>query len=228
MEVSRCCQRRHRLLQTIASEARETASFTGRPVFAPEVMEAMRSVPRHCFVDPELEAAAWDNRPLAIGHGQTISQPFIVALMTDVLAPEPHHRILEVGTGSGYQAAVLAQLAGHVHSLEIIPSLAEAAQARLHRLGHDNVTVHCADGYHGWPEAAPFDGIIITAATPTIPPPLIDQMARGGRLIAPLGSPWDSQMLVVVTRDEQGALTHRNLLPVAFVPLRGEGERASE
>ncbi len=161
------------------------------------------------------------DRPLPIGYGQTISQPFIVALMTDLLQVEPNHAVLEIGTGSGYQAAVLARLAGEVHTIEIVPALADAAAQRLQHLGNVNVTTRLGDGYYGWQEAAPFDGIIVTAAASQIPPPLIQQLKSGGRMVIPVGVPFALQHLVLVEVDDERKVRTRQLLPVRFVPLAG-------
>jgi protein-L-isoaspartate(D-aspartate) O-methyltransferase len=180
---------------------------------------ALRKVPRHLFVPPEAEAQAYDDHPLPIGHGQTISQPYIVAFMTEALGLRGGERVLEVGTGSGYQAAVLAEIAAQVYSIEIVEPLAAEAKERLRRLGVSNVEVRAGDGYAGWPEAAPFDAVIVTAAAPRIPEPLKQQLEDGGRLIIPVGE--GVQELVVVTR--RGAnFEERSVLPVRFVPMTGQ------
>ncbi|KAA3627607.1 MAG: protein-L-isoaspartate(D-aspartate) O-methyltransferase [Proteobacteria bacterium] len=209
------------LLGMIEADARSTADLTGRGSFSQRVMDAVGAVPRHEFIPNDLSIAAYDNRPLPIGKGQTISQPYIVALMTDLLDPQPGDIVLEVGTGSGYQAAVLSLLVQQVFSTEIIDSLAQAAAQRLSRLGYDNTQIRTCDGYYGWPEEAPFDGILITAATPQVPPPLIEQLRPGGRLVAPLGTPYSHQTLVLLEKDANCTITVRNILPVAFVPLTG-------
>ncbi len=170
-----------------AREHMVARQIAARGVSNPRVLEAMRSVERHRFVPPDAVDLAYTDQPLPIGHGQTISQPYIVALMTELLDPQPSDTVLEIGTGSGYQAAVLATLVSHVYTIEIIPALADEAARRLEELGYHNVTVRCADGYRGWPEHAPFDGIIVTAAPPTIPRPLLDQLAPGARLVVPVG-----------------------------------------
>ena len=213
------------MLHTIEREARLTASLTGRPSFDPCVMEAMEQVPRDSFVLPEMIGRAFDNRPLPIGEGQTISQPYIVALMTDLLEPQPTQTILEIGTGSGYQAAILAQLVQQVYSLEIIPSLAVEAADLLFRLGYTNIEVKAGDGHTGWPEHAPYDGIIITAAATHLPQALIDQLRPGGRLVIPVGRPYMSQELLLIQKDLAGKLHSENILAVAFVPMTG-GVRA--
>ena len=210
-----------RMLDTITAEVAYTAPMTGRAALAPRVMAAMARVPRHAFVDPDQRDQAYANHPLPIGHGQTISQPYMVALMTDLLDPRPHQRVLEVGCGSGYQAAILAQLVARVVSLEIIPALAASARARLARLGYRNIAVECADGSRGWPPEAPYHGILVAAAAPEIPPALIEQLAPGGHLIIPLGAPWHGQQLIDLHKDHHGDLTQRALLAVSFVPLTG-------
>ncbi len=207
------------MLRDIEREVAYTRHEIGRDAFAPRVMAAMAAVPREQFVPESGRHLAFANGPLAIGHGQTISQPYIVALMTDLLAPRPQDTILEVGTGSGYQAAVLAQLARQVYSVEIIAALATAAGQRLARLGYANVSVRQADGFHGWPEHAPYDGIVVTAAAPQVPPPLVEQLKPGARLVIPVGMPGGVQELKVVEKDADGSITSRNILLVAFVPL---------
>jgi len=210
------------MLRTIEAEARFTASLTGRASFDPRVMEAMAQVPRTAFVPPELIDCAFDNRPLPIGRGQTISQPYIVALMTDLLEPQPTQAILEVGTGSGYQAAVLAQLVQQVYSLEIIPVLAADAAELLSRLGYANISVKAGNGHVGWPEHAPYDGIIVTAAATYMPPALFDQLKPGGRLVMPFGRPHMTQDLLLIQKDLAGKLHSKNILEVAFVPMVDE------
>lgn len=210
------------MLQTIEAECWFTKGLTGRASLLPEVMEAMRLVLRHDFVPPELTAMAYDNCPLPIGNGQTISQPFIVALMTDLLCPEKEDVILEIGAGSGYQAAILSLLVKQVYTVEIIPPLAKKAAAILQRLGYGNIKVRQGDGYQGWPEQAPFDGIIVTAAAMDVPPSLKEQLKPGGRLIIPVGLPYMSQKLLVLEKGENGVFSTRNVLPVSFVPLTRE------
>jgi protein-L-isoaspartate(D-aspartate) O-methyltransferase len=185
------------------------------------VLEAMRQVPRHLFVAPELQRAAYADRPLPIGYGQTISQPYIVALMTEALQLRAGAKVLEVGTGSGYQAAVLSELTPRVLTIEIIHALGEEARQRLQRLGYYTVRVRIGDGYFGWPEEAPFDGIIVTCAAGHIPPPLVDQLRPGGRMVIPVGGLYEVQRLMVVSKDERGAIQTKELLPVLFVPMRG-------
>jgi protein-L-isoaspartate(D-aspartate) O-methyltransferase len=200
----------------------ETEHWIGKTQLQSDVMAAIASVPRHEFVPPHLRSEAYENRPLPIGYGQTISQPYIVALMTDLLQVDGAATVLEVGTGSGYQAAVLAEIVAQVYTIEIIPELADLARERLDRLGYDNVTVRTGDGYYGWTEHAPFDGIVVTAAASQIPPPLIRQLKRGARMIIPVGSPFLTQHLMLVQKQEDGTVQSRQILPVRFVPLTGE------
>ena len=207
------------MLATIEQEARLTAAQTGCQAISSAVLQAMAKVPRHCFVPEDEQTLAYYDGPLGIGHGQTISQPFIVALMTELLGIGAHSRVLEVGTGSGYQAAVLAQLAEQVYSVEIIEALARTARERLQELGYRNIRTRHGDGYLGWPEHAPYDGIIVTAAAPQVPEPLIEQLVPTGRLVIPVGSPWGVQQLTLLEKDREGGVHRHNLLPVAFVPL---------
>ncbi len=183
----------------------------------------MAEVPRERFVPAHLRHAAYDNAPLPIGEGQTISQPFMVALMTDLLQLEPDAVVLEIGTGSGYQAALLSRLVRQVYSIERVPQLAADAVTRLAELGYDNVEVRQGDGYAGWPEHAPYDGIIVTAAAQHVPPPLKEQLKPGGRLVIPVGEPYFGQELLLLTKDATGNISTRHVLPVAFVPLVREG-----
>ena len=212
---------RQAMVKTIEQYVRADSSGIGKKVLAPRVMAAMAKVERHAFVPPELQPMAYENRPLPIGYGQTISQPYLVALMTDLLEVGPDDRVFELGTGSGYQAAVLAELAKEVYTMEIVPALGEEARARLKALHYDNVRVRVGDGYHGWQEHAPFDAIIVTASVSHIPPPLLRQLKPGGRLLVPLGSPFMVQQLVLVEKDTRDRLTIRQLMPVRFVPLTG-------
>jgi protein-L-isoaspartate(D-aspartate) O-methyltransferase len=219
---------RERLLREIELDYRETADYTGLRGMSPAVRAALGRVPREAFVDAADRARAYVNRPLAIGHGQTISQPYIVALMTDLLQVEAGDRVLEIGTGSGYQAAVLAELGVEVYTIEIVAPLGAAARERLAALGYERVRVRIGDGNLGWPEAAPFDGIIVTAAGP-IPPALIEQLAADGRLVIPLVAPAGgaagNQELTLVTRRPDGSLRREPRLPVRFVPLTGDTAR---
>ncbi len=185
------------------------------------VIAAMRNTPRHLFVPEEVRAYAYLDTPLPIGHEQTISAPSIVALMTELLKPEPEHIVLEVGTGSGYQAAVLAPLVKHVYTIEIVEALANSARNILRRLGYENVSVRAGDGYRGWPSEAPFDSIIVTCAPNRIPEPLVEQLREGGRMVIPVGEEGGPQELYVLTK-ERGEIVKRSVLPVIFVPMRGE------
>jgi protein-L-isoaspartate(D-aspartate) O-methyltransferase len=186
------------------------------------VIQAMKKVPRHKFMPADQAPFAYEDEPRPIGHGQTISQPYIVAFMTEQLHLKPTDRVLEIGTGSGYQAAVLAEIADSVFTIEIIPELAQAAAKRLKELGYTNVVVKQGDGYNGWPEKAPFDAIIVTAAPPKIPPPLLEQLKRGGTMVLPVGE--YVQELVVVKKNESG-MTMQNILPVRFVPMTGKVQK---
>ena len=210
---------RQNMIRVIELHARVDADIVDRVTIGDAVLDVMAEVPRHEFVAENLRSAAYEDRPLPIGHGQTISQPFIVALMTEMLALEPDDVVLEIGTGSGYQAAVLAELAREVHTIEIIPELAETAATALEKLAHDNVSTHVGDGYFGVPEAAPFDGIMVTAAASHVPPPLIEQLRPGARMIIPVGSSFAFQYLMIVEKDAAGRVTTRQTLPVSFVPL---------
>lgn len=210
-----------RMLRDIRREVELTRSWIGKEELDPRVMAAMAKVPRHEFVPQEFDYLAYNDGPLGIGHGQTISQPYIVALMTDLLRPQGGDVVLEVGTGSGYQAAVLSLLVKQVFSVEIVAPLAQESTARLRRLGYDNVTVRCGDGYLGWEEHAPFDAVIVTAAALAPPPPLLEQLKCGGRMVIPVGMPYGRQNLSVIDKDEQGSVATTEVLPVAFVPLTG-------
>lgn len=191
-----------------------------RGVSSPAVLEALRAVPRHCFVPAAFREEAYDDHPLPIGMGQTISQPYIVALMTELLDLEPDDRVLEIGTGSGYQAAVLSRIVKEVYTVEIIPELAREASRRLSELGYDNIHIRVGDGNEGWAEHAPYDAVIVTAAAPRVPPALIGQLSKGGRMCIPVGAGAFTQNLVLVTKDTQGVVSTRPVIPVAFVPLK--------
>jgi protein-L-isoaspartate(D-aspartate) O-methyltransferase len=212
---------RRRMTQEIEALARQTRADTGRPAFDTRVMAVMDTVPRHEFVPADQIDVAYANRPVPIGHGQTISQPYIVALMTDLAKAEPGHKVLEVGTGSGYQAAVMAQLAREVYSIEIVEPLGQQAMRRLRQLGYANVHVRLGDGYHGWEEHAPFDAILVTAAASHVPPPLIRQLKPGGRMVIPVGAAFMVQQLMLIEKKPDGTVSTRQILPVAFVPLTG-------
>jgi protein-L-isoaspartate(D-aspartate) O-methyltransferase len=213
---------RARMIRVIEAYADEMSTAIGRNHIDPRVLEVMGAISRHEFVPEDLRDVSYEDRPLPIGYGQTISQPFIVALMTDVLRIDQSSVVLEVGTGSGYQAAVVAELAHQVYTTEIIPELASSAADRLRRLGYTNVTVRVGDGYFGWSEAAPFDGIIVTAAVGHIPPPLLQQLKPNGRMVIPVGPPFGLQHLTVVQRGADGRMTTSQLFPVKFVPLTGQ------
>lgn len=209
-----------RMIADIESEVQFTRSMIGRDHLDTRVMDAMKTVPRDAFVPDNMKSAAFDNGPLPIGHGQTISQPYIVALMTDLLEPEEDHVILEIGTGSGYQTAILSLLCKQVYSMELVDVLRQAASKRLHKLGYHNIETCTGNGYAGWPEHAPYDGIIVTAAAPYIPPALIEQLKPGARMVIPVGMPMMHQELMLLTKDIQGKTSTRSILGVAFVPLR--------
>jgi len=212
-----------RMLRDILQEVEMTRAYTRRDALDARVMAALAAVPRKAFVPEPLRHRALDNGPLPIGHGQTISQPYIVALMTDLLQPRAGDILLEVGCGSGYQAAILSRLAKRVHSLEIVPALAAEAASRLASMGYDNVEVRCADGYGGLPEHAPYDGIIVTAAAPHVPPALTEQLRPGARLVIPVGPAGWSQVLKVLEKRANGGIDEWDVLDVSFVPLTGPG-----
>ncbi len=227
---------RKAMIEEIAVEVTGTRNWLGKGSLDARVMAAMEKVARHHFVSEASPKIAYANRPQPIGHGQTISQPYIVAVMTDMAAPGPNDRVLEIGTGCGYQTAVLAELAARVYSVEVVPELARPAAERLARLGYSNVETRIGDGAQGWPEHAPYDAIVVTAAAwRRIPPALIDQLAPGGRLVIPVDhsrsaarTPFTDQEqdLLLVTKDEKGRTSERKILPVAFVPLVEGGQNA--
>ena len=204
-----------------AMVAEVSAHAPGEAHLDRDVLAVMAKVPRHAFVPASQVRHAYENRPLAIGHGQTISQPYIVALMTTLARPRHDDVVLEIGTGSGYQAAVLAELVGRVYSIEIIEPLGAQAAQRLQTLGYDNVHTRIGDGYYGWPKAGPFDAIVVTAAATSVPPPLIAQLKPGGRMVIPVGSSFFTQTLMLVEKDATGRVRTRQVLPVRFVPLTG-------
>jgi len=212
---------RHKLVQEIESHVRATSEYLTKQALDPRVMQAIATVPRQEFVATELRSYAYYNQPLPIGHGQTISQPYIVAVMTDLLQLSPDSKVLEIGTGSGYQAAILAELTKQVYSIEIIKPLAEEAAARLTRLGYHNIKTKYADGYYGWQEHAPFDAIVVTAAASHVPPPLIKQLKVGGRMVIPVGSGFLTQELLLVNKGPGDKITTHQILPVRFVALTG-------
>lgn len=197
----------------------------GRDIVDRDILDVMRRLPRHRFVTPEVRDLAYADRPLPILAGQTISQPYIVALMTQLVRPTRQSRALEIGAGSGYQSAVLAELCGQVYSLEIVPELAEWAAARLCECGYRNITVRLGDGYRGWPDEAPFDIIVVAAAPDHVPPPLLDQLSPGGRLVIPVGIGYQS--LLLITKSPDGVLHEQVITPVAFVPMTGEAQSRS-
>ena len=210
------------LREELVDEVRTYAGYAGDAPFSDEVLATLGRVERHKFVPPGQVRYAYDNRPLPIGHGQTISQPYIVALMTDLLEPDESDVVLEVGTGSGYQAAVLAELVDHVYSIEIIEPLATSAGERLKHLGYDNVTTKLGDGYYGWDEHGPFDSIIVTAAASHVPPPLIEQLRPGGRMVIPVGGRFMTQLLLLLEKGDDGEIVTRQIGAVRFVPLTGK------
>jgi protein-L-isoaspartate(D-aspartate) O-methyltransferase len=210
---------RRRMVRMIDADVKATSARLGEPALEVRVLDAMGSVPRHEFVPADLRHLAYANRPLPIGYGQTISQPYIVAVMTALLDVDNEDIVLEVGTGSGYQAAVLAELVQRVYSIEIIPELAQRTQKQLRRLGYDNIETRVGDGYYGWEEHAPFDAIIVTAAAPRVPEPLKQQLKDGGRLVIPVGD--EAQELMVITR-KGDTFEERRVLPVRFVPMTGK------
>jgi protein-L-isoaspartate(D-aspartate) O-methyltransferase len=220
-------QQLNRMLDEIDETMQQTAGYTGMARLSAPVRAALARVPRHEFVPSEMRDYAYLNRPLPIGSDQTISQPYIVALMTELAGVGPDAKVLEIGTGSGYQAAVLAELAGQVYTIEIIEELGRRAEQVLQKLGYRNVSVRVGDGYHGWPEQAPFDAILVTAAPQTVPQPLIDQLKPGGRLVVPVGRQGETQSLQVLTRDKSGKVSVRDVLPVGFVPLTGDAAEAA-
>ncbi|VAX12498.1 Protein-L-isoaspartate O-methyltransferase [hydrothermal vent metagenome] len=207
------------MLEVIERELEYTHNMIGRDKFAARVMEAMAKVPRDEFIPQDLKFLAFNNGPVPIGHGQTISQPYIVALMTDLLEPRPEHVVLEVGTGSGYQTAVLSQLCKQIYSIELIADLSEAAITRFKKLGYNNIETRIGDGYQGWLEHAPYDGIIVTAAAAYIPEALKEQLKPGGRMVIPVGRPLMRQELMLLEKDRQGKIKITPILDVTFVPL---------
>lgn len=212
-------KRLQHMIEQIENEVELTRHFIGKDKLDRKVIDAMRNVPRHEFVPEQQQALAYMNGPLCIGHGQTISQPYIVALMTDLLNVNDNSKVLDVGTGSGYQAAILATLVRQVYTLEVIPDLLAAAQQRFEKLGYKNIEARLGDGHNGWLEHAPYDGIIVSAAASEIPGALIDQLKPDAHLVIPVGSPFGSQELLVIHKGIQGEVINRSILAVAFVPL---------
>ncbi|UCG78698.1 MAG: protein-L-isoaspartate(D-aspartate) O-methyltransferase [Nitrospirota bacterium] len=217
---------KEQMIREITSDMKFTGRQTGRETLRPGVLRAMRNVPRHEFVPPRSRAVAYRNHPLPIGHGQTISQPYVVALMTDLMELDGDEAVLEIGTGSGYQAAILSGLAKEIYTIEIIKELGEEARQRLDRLGYGNVKVKTGDGYFGWKEHAPFDAIIVTCASGHVPPPLIDQLKPGGKIVIPVGGVYSVQMLMVISKDMKGDIRSRQVIPVRFVPMTGKAMRS--
>ncbi len=210
-----------KMIEDIEQEVALTRYLTGRDNLEPRVMDAMLEVPRDAFVPEEMKQAAFRNGPLPIGHGQTISQPYIVALMTDLLQLQPDDKVLEIGTGSGYQTAILSRLCKQVYSVEVVPQLSKTAQRIFGELGYDNIQLRVGNGHEGWPEHALYDGIIVTAAARNIPEPLLEQLKPGKKLVIPVGEPHSYQKLYVIEKDHQGELHSHEVLGVAFVPLVG-------
>lgn len=214
--------KRKAMIKAIEETVTETRHYLDSEHFDPRVMTAMEHIPRHEFVPDTQIRDAYENRPLPIGFGQTISQPYIVALMTDLIDTRPQDRVLEIGTGSAYQAAVLSELVAEVYSIEVIEALGLQAAERLQRLGFSNVHTRIGDGYYGWEEQAPFDAILVTAAASHVPPPLIQQLKPGGRMVIPIGSRFMTQQLLFVEKSLEGTVTTRQVMPVRFVPLTGD------
>lgn len=213
---------RQQMVKVIEADVRATSLELNKKALDSRVIQALQQVPRHEFVPEQERRFAYNNRPLPIGYGQTISQPYIVAIMTDLLKTNPQSRVLEVGTGSGYQAAVLAEIVEQVYSIEIIQPLGEAAKKRLGRLGYHNVQIKIGDGYYGWEAHAPYDGIVVTAAASHVPPSLIKQLKPGGRMVIPVGSRFMTQELLLIEKTADNELITRQILPVMFVPLTGK------
>jgi len=213
---------RQQMVREIQQNVEDTSLYIGKQALNERVMSAMGTVPRHEFVPASLQSSAYENRPLPIGHGQTISQPYIVALMTDLVDPGEEDTVLEIGTGSGYQAAILSALVKKVYTIEIVEALGLSASQRLEKLGYDNVETRLGDGYYGWPGQGPFDAIVVTAASSHIPPPLVQQIKPGGIMLIPVGSQFQVQQLTLVKKDKTGGIITRQVLPVRFVPLTGK------
>ena len=210
------------MVSVIEADVAETSLYLDKQALDPRVLAAMGKVARHALVPEDRRDDAYQNRPLPIGYGQTISQPYLVAVMTDLLKPKPGDRVLEIGTGSGYQAAILAELVARVYTMEVIAPLGERARTALQALGYRNIEVQVADGYYGWPQQAPFDAIVVTAAASHVPPPLLRQLKPGGRMVIPVGSSFMVQQLLLVEKAADGEISTRQILPVRFVPLTGD------
>jgi len=217
----RFAAKRQQMVREIRQNVADTARYIGKSALNERVMSAMATVPRHEFVPTSMHSVAYENRPLPIGHGQTISQPYIVALMTDLVDLDEQDVVLEIGTGSGYQAAILSALVKKVYTIEIVEALGLSAGKRLQKLGYNNVEARIGDGYYGWPEQGPFDAIVVTAASSHIPPPLVQQIKPGGIMLIPVGSQFQVQQLTLVQKDKAGGVITRQVLPVRFVPLTG-------
>jgi len=217
-------EERQEMIRVIKEEAAYTSVYTGKKSIDSQILQVMSEIPRHEFVPKAMHSYAYENGPLYIGCGQTISQPYIVALMTDLLSPKPEHTILDIGTGSGYQAAILSRLVKQVYGVEIVGTLAREAKTRLHRLGYDNIELKIGDGTQGWAQHSPFDGIIVAAATPFVPAKLVAQLKPGGKLVMPLGFSNKAQELIVIEKNEKGETDQRYVLPVVFVPLVADRE----
>ncbi len=215
-------ERRHKMVDRIEQEVALTSKYIDRELLAPVVIEAMGSVPRHQFVPDGQRSYAYENRPLSIGYGQTISQPYIVALMTNLARLKPGGKVLEIGTGSGYQAAILAELTDKVFTIEIVEELGKEVRQRFDRLGYERIQSRVGDGYYGWESEAPFDVILVTAASSHVPPSLIKQLRPGGRMIIPLGGRFQVQQLMLIEKTPQGEIRSKQILPVRFVPLTGK------
>ena len=213
---------REKLIEIIKQEVIITSKYLKKDKLDKRVIDALSSVQRHKFVPVNMHLSAYKNRPLPIGHGQTISQPYIVAIMTDLLNLKPPHKVLEIGTGSGYQAAILAKIVKEVYSIEVIEPLALEAKKRLKSLGYKNIKTRIADGYYGWKEHGPYDAIIVTAAAGHIPPSLLKQLKPGGKMIIPVGNFMFVQQLILIQKDQIGDMTIRQIMPVRFVPLTGK------
>jgi protein-L-isoaspartate(D-aspartate) O-methyltransferase len=213
---------RQQLVKEIDAEVKATSLYLDKEALDPKVMQAIATVPRHQFVPEHQQSYAYENRPLPIGYGQTISQPYIVAIMTDLLKINGQSKVLELGTGSGYQAAILSQLIDKIFTIEIVEPLGKKAKQRLAKLGYDNVRVKIGDGYYGWEEHAPFDAIIVTAAASHIPPPLVKQLKKGGNMIIPVGTAFMTQQLLLITKQQDGKIISKQILPVRFVPVTGK------
>jgi len=220
--------RRKRMVAEVEAMYAETAAETGLARMSPEVRAALGKVERHRFVPSDAQAHAYDNHPLPIGAGQTISQPYIVALSADLIEARPGRTVLEIGTGSGYQAAILAEIVERVFSIEVVQELARGAAARLEELGYANAEVRTGDGYLGWPEKAPFDAIVVTAAAPEIPAALVEQLKPGGRMVIPLGERWGAQELALLVKRDDGEVERRSVLPVRFVPMVHPGQARAQ